>query len=151
MYTIPEKLKSKSLSNYKRRKITKEIQTYRSVDDVIAYLLALREKDKMTADDEVIHHAFYELKKDHPELLKDLVFSRGEIFPYSNELQQSLFYLQNVGIMEAINPVYEVYRVPKKSRKAIISHLSNSFSVSEKEELSQMSKKLEALLSKKPL
>ena len=147
MYTIPEKLKSKTLSDYKRRKITKEIQSYRSIGDVVVYLLALLEREKMTADDETIHSAFHELKKHYPELLKDLTFSRGDIFPFSNELQRSLFNLLNSGIMEAINPVYEVYRIPKRSKKAIISHLSNSFSDSEKEELLHMSEKLQELLS----
>jgi len=149
MYTIPEKLKSKPLSDYKRRKIKKEIQSYRSIGDVVAYLLSLLEEQKMTADDETIHSAFHELKKDHPELLNDLTFSHGDIFPFSNELQTSLFNLQNSGIMEAINPVYEVYRIPKKSKKAIISYLSNNFSDPEKEELLQMRDKLQELLSGK--
>lgn len=147
MYTIPEKLRSRGLRESEKRRIRRELQGYRSVNDVITYLLALLKKQKMTADDQTIHCAFYRLREDHPELLKDLTFTRGDLFPFSNELQRSLFNLQSSGIMEAINPVYEVYRIPKKFKEGIKSHLSDIFSDSEKEELLQMSKELEELLS----
>lgn len=147
MYTIPEKLKLRGLSQYKKRRIRRELQRYRSVSDVVTYLFALLEKEKMTADDQIIHCAFHRLREDHPELLKDLTFTRGDLFPFSNELQRSLFNLQSSGIMEAINPVYEVYRIEKKFKKEIKSHLSDIFSDSEKEELLQMSRELEELLS----
>lgn len=148
MYAIPKKLMPKALSDYKKKKMAKEIRAYRSVEAVIAYLLALLEKERMTADDESIHRAFYELKEEHFELLKDLTFSQGDIFPFSGEVQRAFFDLQHSGLMEAINPVYEIYRIPKRSKEAILSYFSKSFSNSEKAELEQMSKRLEELLSR---
>lgn len=147
MYTIPRKLGSKQLSDYKKKKLTKEIKNYRSVSDVVAYLLANLTKPKMTADDEVIHNAFRRLKEEHPQLLVDMTFSAGDIFPFSEELQTSLFNLQSSGIMEAINPVYETYRIPKTAKDTIITHLSDCFSVPEKHELREMSRRLGELLS----
>ena len=147
MYVIPEKLKSPALSTNEKDEIRRKIREYRSVGDVVSYVLALRKKDKLTADDENIHHAFHKLKEDHPQLLKEMAFTRGDLFPFSNELQTALFNLQSSGAMEAINPVYEFYRIPKKMREGIKSYLSNSFSESEKEELGRMSVELEALLS----
>lgn len=147
MYAIPKKLMPKALTDYKKRKMIKEIRAYKSVEDVIAYLLALLKKERMTADDETLHRAFYELKREHLELLKDLTFSQGDIFPFSSEVQRAIFDLQHSGLMEAINPVYEIYRIPRKSKEAILLFLSKSFSESEKTELNQMSTRLEELLS----
>lgn len=147
MYAIPEKLKSRALGTNEKDEIRREIRGYRSVADVVSYVLALRTKEKLTADDENIHRAFHKLKEDHPELLKEMSFTRGDLFPFSNELQTALFNLQSSGAMEAINPVYEVYRIPKKMREGIKSYLSNNFSEPEKEELRRMSMELEAFLS----
>lgn len=97
MYTVPKKLMPKALTDYRKKKMIEEIRGYRSVEDVISYLLALLQTERMTADDEVIHRAFSELKKTHPELLKDLTFSQGDIFPFSNEVQRSYFNLQQIG------------------------------------------------------
>jgi hypothetical protein len=148
VYEIPKKLMSTPLIDSKKKKLMQEIRTYRSFEDVILYLLSLLERERITADDETIHTAFYKLKKEHPELLKDLTFSERDVFPFSNEVQRSLFNLQHSGLMEAINPVYKVYRIPKRSKEAILSQLSRSFSENEKEELKQMSKRLEEFLSK---
>jgi hypothetical protein len=149
MYDISEKLKSKPLSNYKKRKIRREIREYRSISDIITYLLVHLQKEDLTADDEILHCAFHQLKENHSGFLDNLMFTRGDLFPFSNELQRALFNLQTSGIMEAINPIYEVYRIPKETKEKVRSLLSNRFSDSEKEELSQMSRELESLLSHK--
>jgi len=146
VYAVSEKLKSKKLGERERVKIIESIRKYRSSEDVVAYLFANLKETKITADDQKLHSAFFELQKKHAKLLEGLVFSCGEVFPYSNELQRSIFNLQSSGLMEAPNPVYGFYRIPKATKHMISKSLSKSFPEKEKKELDKMSKELSVLL-----
>lgn len=148
MYMSPGKLKSERLKPENRKKMIESIRKYRSVDDVVAYIFAKIKGAKITADDEKLHCAFYELQKTHAKLLEGLVFSCGDVFPYSNELQTSIFTLQSSGLMEAPNPIYEFYRISKTTKDMLLESVSESFSQEEKSELEKMSEELDRLLRK---
>ncbi len=148
MYVFANELKSKKLTPSQREKIISSIREYRSTDDVIAYVFAKTKPTEVTADDERLHSAFCQLKKEHPRLLEGVIFTSGDIFPYSHELQRSIFNLQSSGLMEAPNPVYESYKMSNESKRLLLKRLLPVFSTSEKAELDQMTERFRQLLSK---
>jgi hypothetical protein len=149
MYAIPEKLKSRKLAPAERARIIESIRSYRSIDDVVTYLFAKMKETEITADDEILHSAFFELQKKHLKLLDELIFSCGDVFPYSNELQRSIFNLQSSGLMETPNPVYEYYKISKEAKEILSKNLSKVFSETERSELDNMSDELSKLLKRR--
>lgn len=146
MYKISSNLKPKKMSNGRKKEISDAIKSYRSSDDVIAYLFALLGNERLPADDKRIHTAIFELKREYPEFFKDLVFSRGDIYPFSKELETVLFGFQQSDVLGTINPTLKFYTFPEKSRKIVLKHVSKKFSEEEKRTLSEMSEKLRRLL-----
>lgn len=138
------------MDDKKREEISRRIKSYRSPDAVIAYLFALLESDVLPTNDKIIHTAIFELKKEYPDFFRDFVFSRGDIYPFSKELERVLFRLQQSRILGTINPTFEFFVFPKKSKEIVLEHFSSKFSHEEKETLSKMSKGLESLLSNQP-
>ncbi|MHA1483601.1 MAG: hypothetical protein ACTSQA_09260, partial [Candidatus Heimdallarchaeaceae archaeon] len=76
----------------------------------------------------------------------EFVFSRGDLYPYSKELERILFRLQQSKILGTINPSYENYILTNESKEVVVEHLTNKFSECDRELLLEMSKKLEGFL-----
>lgn len=147
MYKISSKLIPEEMDEKKREEISQAIKSYRSPDAIIAYLFALQGSETLPTDDNKIHTAIFELKKEHPDFFIDFTFSRGDIYPFSKELERVLFRFQQSAILGAMNPTMECFIFPKKSKEIVLEHLSNKFSQQEKKILSEMSKRLQRLLS----
>lgn len=147
MYKISTKLIPSKMDDKRREKILKEIKSYRAPDAIIAYLFALLETEILPTDDNVLHTAISKLKEEYPDFFEDFIFSRGDIYPFSKELERILFRFQQSGILGAMNPTLEFFIFPEKSKKIVLEHLSDKFSQEEKKVLSEASKKLESLLA----
>jgi hypothetical protein len=147
MYKISQKLIPKRMESSERVKLIEQITSYRSTDDVVAYLLALLKKETIPTDDETIHTAFYKLKKEYPDFFKDFIFTRGDLFPFSKDLEEILFRFQQSYLLGTINPTYEKYILKSNSKEIIKEKLSERFTPQEKVQLTEMVGKLENYLS----
>jgi len=135
------------MDDKKRQEISQSIKSHRALDDIIAYLFALLQSERIPTDENKIHNAIFELKKEYPDFFEDFVFSRGDVYPHSKDLERILFRFQQSNILGTMNPTFEIYIFPNKSKKVVLEHLSNKFSHKEKETLLKMSRKLEGLLT----
>lgn len=127
--------------------IKEKIKGYRSVDDVVALVFALfdeTETTEITANDSALHGAFFKLKEKYPELLGELSFTHGQIFPYSIDLQRAIFNLQRADLIEAPNPTYEYLLLKSASKETIKHGLSGLFSEKEQAKLVEISKELKS-------
>ena len=146
MYKISAKLIPPKLDDETRKKISESIKKYRSSDSLIAYLFALQKNEWLPTEDKKIHTALFKLQKEYPDLFGEFIFSRGDLYPFSKELEEILFRLQQSGVLGTINPGFEKYILPNKSKKVILESLSEKLSKEEKEKLEQMTNKFESLL-----
>lgn len=133
----------------KRRKesISREIKSYIGPDDVIASLLCFLEKEEITGNPRILHSSINRLKDEYPELLKDFTFTRGDIYPFSRDLEMVFFRLQNSGIMKMMNPDFDVYRTTHKSKNGIKKVILSKFPKEKQDKLKEMSVKFENDLS----
>lgn len=87
------------------------------------------------------------MKESYPDFFSDFVFSRGDIYPYSKELERILFRLQQSNILGTINPSFENYILKKESKKVVLKHLTEKLSSDDRKLLDEMNEKLEGFLS----
>ncbi len=148
MYLTTKESEKEKMGREKRDSVIKRIKNYKSVDEVVAYLFATIGDEDITANDYVLHSAFYELKKKHPELLDELSFTSGQIFPFSADLQRAIFNLQRSELMEAPNPSYEYHVMKKKDKDVLKSDLAKVFSKQNKAELTTMARELKVSIER---
>ncbi|MDD2318305.1 MAG: hypothetical protein PHD57_13285 [Desulfobacterales bacterium] len=74
------------------------------------YYLKESDHEKVTADRERLHQAFYKIKKDHPNLMAMFSFRERELFPESTQLDQALSNLDATGLISRQNFVPRYYR-----------------------------------------
>lgn len=60
-------------------------------------------KAKLTADRETLHKAFFQVKKNHPEVMSLFTFREREQFPESTQLDQALSNLDAAGLISRQN------------------------------------------------
>lgn len=148
MYQISTNLISEKLGAERKNELLQSIKTRRTQDDIIAIILALQKEDTFPTNDMKIHSAFHQLKMEYPDFFQDLLFSCGDIYPFSKELERILLRFQQSGIIGSINPSYKKYTLPDAEKKTvIIQHIGNKFSEPEKAQLKLISDKLAELLS----
>jgi hypothetical protein len=146
VYKISTKLKPEKMSDERKKEISDAIRSYCAPDDIIAYLFAHLKSEKLPADDETIHTAISKLKQEYPDFFTEFVFSRGDIYPFSKQLERVLFRFQQSGVLGTINPTMKFFIFPEKSKKVVLEHISKKFNEKEKNILLEMSEKLENLL-----
>lgn len=148
MYKISSKLKPKKMSDERKKEISNAIGSYRAPDNIIAYLFALLEEEKLPADDEKIHTAISILKQEYPKFFTDFVFSRGDIYPFSKGLERVLFRFQQSGVLGTLNPTMKFFFFPKEKKDIVQKHVEEKekFNDEEKEILLKVSKRLGELL-----
>lgn len=79
----------------------------------IFYCLQGQNREKVTADRETLHKAFFDVKRDHPDLMKMFTFREREVFPESSQLDQALSNLDATGLISRQNLVPRYYRFEK--------------------------------------
>ena len=146
MYVITEEQKPKKISRSEKTRIVRAIKKYKSVDEIISYVFSVLEIEEITADDRVLHSAFFKLKEKHSDLLAEMTFTCRQIFPYSADLQRAVFNLQRSELMEAPNPSYDFHVMKKKDKTIVRASLLKSFSQKERQELAQMARELKELI-----
>jgi hypothetical protein len=80
--------------------------------DVILFLLSqsgLKKGSEFVFDD--LHKFFFEIKKQYPELLKDVHFYYDDQFPFSKTLAECLSRIQEYGYITRPNPSLNRYRL----------------------------------------
>ena len=148
MYKISDSFISQKMGEVRRGRILKDIRDYRSPDSIIAYLFASLKMEEIPTAENKLHSAIETLKREfQTDLLENFTFSRGDIYPFSKELERVLFRFQQSSILGTINPTMEYYIFPSKSKEIIKHHYSDRFSEEERNLLSRMSARLQELLS----
>ena len=84
--------------------------------DILEGILLFYPDEEFINDREMIHTAFYELKKLHAPLLNQLIFRENLLFPRSRMLDESLASLQP-DFLGKINPTYDTYTIKKENLK----------------------------------
>jgi len=147
MYQISQNLIPERRGGEERTKIELDIKSYTSSDDVIASMICFLDDEEIIADPRTIHISIEKLKGDYPDLLDDFIFSRGDIYPFSRLLERVLFRLQNSGVIQMINPNFDKYRIPQKSKESVKRIILIKFSEEDQEKLEEMSGKFKEYLS----
>src|SRR5271157_382284 len=67
------------------------------------------EKTEFTSSEEKLYNLFFELEKELPDIFGDFVFEQRNVHPFSQEVHNALFDLENSGILAEPNPGYLTY------------------------------------------
>lgn len=137
MYKLNEKLVS-SLKKKEKEDLVEELKKTVTPDDVIAAILSFLTVEKIPLDVKKIHTAISELKKKHPKMFKQFVFSRKDYYPYSTLLERVLFRLQNSDLINTVNPDFKICIVSKKSKTFIKDNILTLFKDEDKKKLGEM-------------
>lgn len=146
MYKISTELIPSKMERKRKDEISESIRSYKASDDIIAFLFASLKSETLPTNENKIHTAISKLKESYPDFFSEFVFSRGDLYPYSKELERILFRLQQSKILGTINPSYEDFILTNESKEVVVEHLTNKFSKRDRELLLEMSKKLEGFL-----
>ena len=146
MYKISTELVFEKMDDRTRERKAQELKNFRTTDDIVAYLFALQESETFQSDENILHSAFYELKEEFPDFFEEFIFTRGDIYPFSKELENIFFRLQQSGILEIMNPSYEKFIFKQSSKKIVLEHISDRFNEAEKIRLEEMGRRLGELL-----
>ena len=147
MYKISDNLISQKMDEKRREEMWQAIREYRSPDSIIAYLFASLDREQIPTAEKKLHSAISELKKGYKtDLFENFTFSRGDIYPFSKELERVLFRFQQSSILGTINPTMEYYKFSSESKEIVKRHYSDKFSGEEKKLLSEMGNRLKELL-----
>ncbi|MEN6437499.1 MAG: hypothetical protein ABFD97_02840 [Syntrophobacter sp.] len=81
-------------------------------DIIVGIFYHLRQADceKVTADREILHRAFFKAKVDFPQVMKMFSFRQRELFPESVQLDQALSNLDATGLISRQNVTPRYYR-----------------------------------------
>jgi hypothetical protein len=85
----------------------------RTLPDVVAAVFLFYPKDEFENDREKLHRAFSNIRKNHFDQLKELVFRKNLLFPRSRILDEILSSLQPE-FLGKINPTYDTYTIKKE-------------------------------------
>jgi hypothetical protein len=84
-------------------------------DDVVVLVLSgLGPNTTFTTNEETIHEAFYQLSIEHPTEFESFFFNKDGIYPFSSQIDQALFNLEQSGILRKHNPKLEDYEITDK-------------------------------------
>lgn len=92
-----------------------------TLSERVIFIFALQQRQECSADFKDIHSAFAQLKQEHPEMLPELIFTTGDVYPYSARLEELLGTMLHCGVLE--EHVYSgpstvaKYRVPPAVRE----------------------------------
>jgi hypothetical protein len=67
------------------------------------------ERGEFSSSEEKLYNLFFELEKELPDLFSDFVFEERNVHPFSQEVHNALFDLENAGILAEPNPGYLTY------------------------------------------
>lgn len=147
MYNISKALIPPKMSEEEKQELSKSIRSYRPVDDVVLYALAIMPGDKFTLSNKKIHNSFHELKKENPKYFSDLLFDTNGLYPYSEQLEEIFFRFGQSGILEwSLSPQYHYF--PRSRKRVVLKNLSRKFSYKEKKDMAKISKGLHELVLK---
>ena len=138
-------LSPKSPTKIDRKHISNELKTYIAPDDVIASLFCLCKTKKIPSNYQILHSSINKLKDDYPEQFEDFIFTHGDIYPYSRDLETVLFRLELSGILKSDSD-FKDYYIFSKSKKGIKKIILPKFSKDQQDILKEMSIRFENYL-----
>lgn len=118
--------------------IIEKLKSYRTTDDVIAYMFGFLDVDKIPSDCKIIHEAMKQLKDEFQEMMDEFIFTTDDIFPYSPSLERVLGRLQISGVIELINPRGAFYFILPEIKKDLNARVSSRFLEVEQDTLKRM-------------
>ena len=142
MYRSNEKLVFR-LEEEKREELIKQLKTVVTPDDVVASVFSFLTVDEIPLDVKKIHSAFFELKREYPDMFRRFVFSRKDYYPHSALLERVLFRLQNSDLINTINPDFKICIIPKKSKTHIKQNIVPLFEEEDRKKLEKMARVFE--------
>lgn len=88
-----------------------------TAEDVVVgifYYLKQHDKNKLTADREILHRTFFRMKETYPQVMNVFGFRNREHFPESSQLDQALSNLDASGLISRENhaPKYYFFKEP---------------------------------------
>lgn len=147
MYRVNEKLISPPLNPKKREQMVSELRKSVVSDDVIAAIFSFVEAEKIPLDVKKIHSAIFKLKQRYPEMFKQFVFSRNDYYPYSVLLERVLFRLQNVDLINTVNPDFKICIISNESKDYIKKNILPLFEQEDRKKLQKMGEDFEKIVS----
>jgi len=87
-----------------------------TADDILVsifYHIKKQKKQKLTANREILHNAFYNARIKYPKVMSLFSFREREVFPESNQLDQALSNLDATGLISRQNLTPRYYFLEK--------------------------------------
>jgi hypothetical protein len=147
MFAEKSELFSAKIDGKTKEKLFKELNCTKTSDDKVAVMLSFLDKEEIPLDTERIYQSFFKLKQKYPEFLKEFVFSRNDVYPFSSLLWRVLFRLQNAGVISTVNPDFKRCIISDKSKDYIRKNVLPIFSPAEQVILADMAKIFEKSMS----
>ena len=115
-------------------------------DDTVKALLSQISVSQLAKDPEKIHRAFYRLKVDHQELLRDFDFDTSSSVPFCDLLDRILFRLETSTLLGTLNPNYARYEIPDSTKADFRDGALAKFSTELRCDIEKAGRRLEELI-----
>jgi hypothetical protein len=140
-------LRSPKMSEDMKKELRRRLNCNKTSDDKVAAMLSFLEKKEIPLDTERLYRSFYKLKEKYPEFLKEFVFSRNDVYPFSSLLWRILFRLQNAGVISTVNPDFKRCIISDESKAYIRKNILPIFELAEQKKLEEMARIFEKSMS----
>lgn len=120
-----------------------------TLDDLVVSIFYRSKLPNIPSGKAFLHKFFFNLTN-HPNLpkeisdvLSDVSFGAGEIYPFSRRLESSLIRLQIAGLISAMNPDYRQYNIDN-NQKEKIKDIFEQFDENEKKNIGYIAEEFKA-------
>lgn len=111
--------------------------------DILAGILCFLKGSRFSGDPEKIHSTIARLQR-HYSILDAFTFTRGDVYPFSRLLEDSLSILQRSRVIGMENPDYDTYCVKEESKQFIGENVLGNFFAEQREQLQEIAEIFEA-------
>lgn len=111
--------------------------------DILAGILCFLKGSRFSGDPEKIHSTIARLQR-HYSILDAFTFTRGDVYPFSRLLEDSLSILQRSRVIGMENPDYDTYRVEEESKQFVAENVLAHFSDEQRQQLQEITEVFES-------
>jgi hypothetical protein len=111
--------------------------------DILAGILCFLKGSRFSGDPEKTHSTIARLQR-HYSILDAFTFTRGDVYPFSRLLEDSLSILQRSRVIGMENPDYDAYCVKQESKQFIEEKVLGCFSDEDRQQLREIAEIFEA-------
>lgn len=117
------------------------------VDDILLLSFAYTTKNVYNGSKEEIHKLFNEIKSDYSDEFKEFTFMECEEYPFSKQLERSLFRLQQSQGISIKNPLYKKFEMNNETKQKIIEFFEKDKNEYNKEMIKKIAEKIDLVLN----